>query len=81
MEYRVLGMSDRSECECCGKSNLKRTVSLEILDSGEVVFYGVDCAAMVLRQRHMGKRYPVSRDAIKSMAARAKNERVILEAK
>ena len=78
--FRVIKMSDRSECECCGKTNLKKTVHLENIETGEDVFFGVDCAASALRQRYMGKRYHVSRDAIKSMAARAKTERVLLEA-
>lgn len=77
--YRVIKMSDRSECECCGKTHLKRTVHLENLETGEDVFFGVDCAATVLRQRYMGKSYRVSREAVKSMAARAKTERVTLE--
>ena len=81
MTYRVIKMSDRSECEHCGKTNLKRTVHLENLETGKDVFFGVDCAAKVLRQRYMGKTYPVSREAVKSMAARAKIEKVLLEAK
>lgn len=80
MSYRVISMSDRGECECCGKTNLKRTVHLENLETGEDVFFGVDCAAKALRQRYMGKRYRVSREAIKSMAVRAKTEQVFLEA-
>lgn len=79
MDYRVIKMSDRGECECCGKTNLKRTVHLENLGTGQEVFFGVDCAASALRQRYQGKRYPVSREAIKSMAARARTERVVLE--
>lgn len=79
-QFRVIAMSDRSNCECCGKTNLKRTVHLENLTSGEDLFFGVDCASTALRQRYMGKRYPVSREAIKSMAARARTERVVVEA-
>jgi hypothetical protein len=72
-------MSDISKCDCCGKTNLKRTVHLENMVTGDDVFYGVDCAAAVLRQHYMGKRYRVSREAVKSMAARAKTQKVILE--
>lgn len=82
-QYRVIKMSEQSVCECCGKTNLKRTVHLENLVTGEDVFFGVDCAARALKQRYMGKTYPVSREAVKSMAARAKrepNEKVLLEA-
>lgn len=73
-------MSDRGECECCGRTGLKRTVHLENMTSGGDVFFGVDCAASALKQRYHGKRYKVSRDAIKSMAARAKTDRIVLEA-
>lgn len=52
--FRVLGVTDdRTACECCGKSNLKVTVALDVMDdegngSGEVVYYGRDCASKVL---------------------------------
>lgn len=78
--YRVIAMSEISKCDCCGKTNLKRTVHLENMQSGEDVFFGVDCASAALRQRYMGKRYPVSREAVKSMAVRARTDRVVLEA-
>ena len=79
MEYRIINMSDRSTCDHCGKTYLKRTVHMENLTTGEDVFFGVDCAASALRQRYQGKRYPVSREAVKSMAARAVHGRVVLE--
>lgn len=71
MEYRIIRMSDHDQCGCCGRKGLKRTVHMEIVETGEEVFYGVDCAASSLRQRYHGKRYPVSREAVKSMAVRA----------
>lgn len=44
--FRVLGTSDEHEtCELCGRTELKRTVALECVDTGEVVYYGTDCAA------------------------------------
>lgn len=40
----ILGISEEvTTCECCGRSNLKRTVALKIDDA--VVYYGCDCAA------------------------------------
>jgi hypothetical protein len=78
--YTVLGISDCTECDKCGKTNLKLTIELQDADSGEVVRYGSDCAATSLKQRYMGKRYPVSREAALSMARRAKTEKVQLEA-
>lgn len=47
---RYLGMTDEvTACDCCGKSDLQRTVAFETED-GEVVHYGTTCAA-----RHTGK--------------------------
>ena len=48
---RVLGITDdRTDCECCGKTNLKRTVALEFENAG-VRYFGVDCAAMAVHGR------------------------------
>lgn len=47
-QVRVLGTTDEtSTCECCGKTNLKKVVVLEI--EGEIVRYGCDCASKALR--------------------------------
>lgn len=47
---RVLGITDeRTECECCGKTGLKRTVALEF--GHDIRFYGIDCAAMTIYGR------------------------------
>ena len=49
-EFTVLGITDDHDtCDCCGRTNLKRTVALR--DSGgEVGFYGTTCAALLLRR-------------------------------
>jgi hypothetical protein len=53
-QVKVLGTTDEtSTCECCGKTNLKRVVVLNI--EGDVVRYGCDCAARTLRQEYRGK--------------------------
>ena len=77
--FKMLGVSDRSECDACGKTNLRLTIVLES-EGGEVLHYGSDCAARGLKQRYMGKRHPVSREAALSMARRAKSETVMVEA-
>jgi hypothetical protein len=60
----ILGITDSiTTCDCCGKSNLKRTVGIE-LNSGEQVHYGVDCASKTLRQSYMGKTSKVSANTI-----------------
>lgn len=44
---KILGTTDdTTTCDCCGKTNLKKTVVLDI--DGSVVFYGTDCAARAL---------------------------------
>lgn len=45
MEVKVLGTTnDVTECECCGRQNLKMTVALSF-DDAEAVYYGTTCAA------------------------------------
>lgn len=42
---KALGTDDSvTTCDCCGKSNLKCTVAIE-LDDGEIVHYGRTCAS------------------------------------
>jgi len=44
MQMKILGINDeQTTCDKCGKTNLKKTVIIEI--EGEVVRYGCDCAA------------------------------------
>lgn len=47
---KVLGInSDTSTCECCGKTNLKKVVTLQFED-GRILSYGTTCAAKALRK-------------------------------
>jgi hypothetical protein len=69
--FTVIGISDKSECDVCGKTNLKLTVVIES-EGGEILHYGSDCAARTLRQDYRGKRYPISREAAISMGRTAK---------
>lgn len=70
--YTVRGISDKTECDVCGKTNLKMTIVIES-ESGDLLHYGSDCAARNLRQDYMGKRYPLSREAAISMGRSAKS--------
>lgn len=51
---RILGTTDeRTECECCGKTNLKCTVAIEALDAdgngtGSISYFGRDCASRAI---------------------------------
>ncbi len=67
-KWQVIGITDRPECQCCGKKNLKRTVHLLHLDSGEEYLFGVDCATRALRSRYAGKSYQLSREAMLAKA-------------
>jgi len=50
--FTVMGVSeDRTTCDCCGKTNLKRTVCLRRQSDGEDLFYGVNCASDALKLR------------------------------
>ncbi len=61
---RALGTDDSvNTCDCCGKTNLKFTVTIE-LDSGDVVHYGQICAG-----RNTGKTRPQISAEIKSHKA------------
>lgn len=49
MQATIIGITDEvNHCDCCGKSNLKRTVILKI--DGEVQHYGCDCASRLSGQ-------------------------------
>ncbi len=50
---RYFGITDEiTDCGCCGRTGLKHTVMLEILDgeneSDGILYYGTDCAARKL---------------------------------
>lgn len=60
----ILGITDEKlECECCGKTNLKCTVAME-MEEGGVVYYGRDCAARAL----MGNNKAASVKTVESLA-------------
>lgn len=69
--FTVRGISDKTECDVCGKTNLKLTIVIES-EAGEMLHYGSDCAARTLKQDYRGKRHPISREAAISMGRSAK---------
>lgn len=61
---RILGITaDVTTCECCGRTNLKKTVALET--DGRQVHFGVDCAALAMR----GSKKSRERKAVESEAS------------
>lgn len=44
LKFRVLGITDeRTSCDCCGKTPLKSTTAVEMLDTGEIQYFGSTC--------------------------------------
>lgn len=46
--HTIIGSTDeRTECECCGRTGLKRTIVIRetTADESRVVYYGTECAA------------------------------------
>lgn len=47
--YTLAGITDeRTDCDCCGRSNLKRTMVLKPTDGGDFVFFGTGCGSKAL---------------------------------
>jgi hypothetical protein len=48
-KFEYLGTTDEvTTCDCCGKSNLKKTVVIRDFEGSEELYYGVTCAAKAL---------------------------------
>lgn len=46
--YTILAITDENTCcDCCGKTNLKKTVLIQINDE-QPLWYGTSCAAMIM---------------------------------
>lgn len=42
--FHVLGSDDSvTTCDCCGKTNLKATFAIEMIETGEILHYGSVC--------------------------------------
>jgi hypothetical protein len=68
---QFLGTSDEvNSCDCCGKQNLKSTVALDV--DGEVLYYGVTCAARALTAHGM----EMDSAKVKAAAKKAQAEQV-----
>ena len=65
-KFTMVGGSDYPVCDCCGKTNLTRTVQVAN-EFAEQFNIGVICASKVLHQMYQGKKHPVSQAAIISM--------------
>ena len=48
-QYKFVGSTDTvTQCGCCGKENLKKTIVLQNVESGDFVYYGSTCGARAL---------------------------------
>ena len=44
-QFKILAIvDDVTSCECCGKSDLARTVAIENAENGEIKYFGTTCA-------------------------------------
>ena len=67
--YIFQGYTDSvTTCDCCGRSDLKRTVALWAAEQGEEVYFGTSCASHALKMS--AKEVKVNAD----LAQRAKDE-------
>ena len=61
MKY-LIGITDEiTECENCGRHGLKRTAVLSD-ENGNIVYFGVDCAAQALYHKKSSSLYQVIKD-------------------
>ena len=78
--FRMVGISEETDCECCGKTNLKLTVVLERLDEEwngvEFVKFGRDCAGRALRVRWTANRVETVARAAQAEREREERNRV-----
>lgn len=62
-QFEVLGISDEvTACDCCGKSNLKRTVCIHDNESGETKYFGTTCAVAPVKGFGVEKEVKVAID-------------------
>lgn len=86
--YRVKGSTtDVTECELCGRVDLKGTIVLEVLDAdgngtGEVVYYGANCGAKAAgwTQRDIKQAAKTADQAARDAATREREARRDAEA-
>ncbi len=80
MALRYLGTDDTVHiCDCCGKKGLKSVIGLET-EHGEVVRYGVTCAAKALKTSAASvKAGTKAADDAKAAEAHAKRAKVFEE--
>lgn len=72
--HKILGWTEEvTACDCCGKSGLKGTFGVELIDGGEVLNYGSTCVT-----RNTGIKNP---QAAADAAARDRLQAAVIEAR
>ena len=80
--YSYLGTTEEhTTCDCCGKSDLKNTVGIHDLETGEDVFFGVVCAARALNTQAVDVRRGAAAADKSKRAAEAAARRAEFEAR
>jgi len=47
--YKMIGITDEvTSCDCCGRTDLKRTIVLERAEDGVIVYFGSQCGARAI---------------------------------
>jgi len=73
---KILGTSnDRTECDCCGRTGLKRTVALDY--GTEVRYYGTECATQATKRHDVAraaKAAQAKRDGTESYAVKMRRQ-------
>lgn len=68
-EWKVLGFTeDVTTCDCCGRVDLKGTLALENISSGDINHYGIICGSKISKQTKKDiqeKLIQISADSIK----------------
>jgi hypothetical protein len=69
--FHVLGSDDSVHtCDCCGKTNLKVTFAIEMIETGEILHYGSVCVTRNTGRKHGElNKMKEARDAEKRKAA------------
>jgi hypothetical protein len=82
--YKIKGISDdQTECDCCGRKGLKRTVALEVFQDGDstldIIRVGVDCASVLMSRTGKPKSAMAIRQEAQFLVEKEKEEQLYRE--
>lgn len=82
--YKIKGISDdQTECDCCGRKGLKRTVALEVYENGdntqEIIRVGVDCASILMSRTGKPKSGATIKKEAEAIKAKEEADRICVQ--